>query len=203
MFCTSTQILSESWKTFHNRSPYRLAAGEPISPFQEVSAEVDKVMTDIHLHLQPAIHDIFKNRCLKPVTFILSLVPSIHEQIQQRKLLLLDFDSYKTKIQKEHAAGRDSSHPNVARKAVKLDESAKKLHSLQTTLSKTLDEFEIARPMTLGPELALSLACIHFLRQCTTPRHYYFSLFLKLFQHWLSWIVKLPQARFTQTNYRP
>lgn len=162
VFCTSTQILSETWKTFHNRSPYKLSSPtDKISPFQDVSAEVDKVMTDIHLHLQPAIHDIFKNRCLKPVTFILSLVPGIHEQIQQRKLLLLDFDSYKSKIQKEHAAGRDSSHPNVARKAVKLDESAKKLHALQTTLSKTLDEFEIARPLTLGPELAAYVACMH------------------------------------------
>ncbi len=41
-----------------------------------------------------------------------------------------------------------------------MDESAKKLHSLQTTLSKTLDEFEIARPIDTWAR-ACFVACMH------------------------------------------
>lgn len=160
-FCLSTHILSEAFSTFHNHSPYPVTETTTPSPYSQVSNEFNKVFSTIQRHLQPLVHETFTNRCLTPVVNILSLVPDLNEQMQQRKIQLLDFDSCRIKIQKEHAAGRDSSHPNVQKRAAKLDESAKRLHELQTNIFHTFHEFEQARSQTLGPEFASFLACCH------------------------------------------
>jgi hypothetical protein len=160
-FCLSTNALIETWNAYYSHTPYLANAHQPPPAYRDVSSELNQLFTTVQKHVQPTVHETFTNRCLKPVVGILSFVPELHDQLQQRKNYLSDFDTYKNKIQKEHAAGRDNSHPNVMKKAAKLDESAKKLHELQTTINNTLQEFEHARTQTLGPELAAFVACCH------------------------------------------
>lgn len=159
-FCISTNVLMEAWSAYYSHTPYHSTENQH-SPYKEVSGELNKLFTTIQRQVQPAVHETFTNRCLKPVVGILSIVPDLNEQLQQRKNFLADFDNYKSKIQKEHAAGRDNNHPNVVKKAAKLDESAKRLHELQTSINQVFEEFENARTQTLGPELASFLACCH------------------------------------------
>jgi hypothetical protein len=161
-FCLSTTMLSEAFSSFHSRSPYSFSVSEgSASPYAGISQEFNKIMNTIQRQLQPLIHETFVDRSLKPVVGVLSLVPDLNEQLQQRKAQLMEFDTYKAKIQKEHAAGRDNTHPNVQRKNAKLDEAAKRLHELQTSIYQTFGEFERSRPQTLGPELASFVACCH------------------------------------------
>lgn len=168
-FCFSSQILTETLKNYHVHSPYE---NQPIyngsddiphreSPYKGVAMELDRCVTDIHCNLRPAITGLFKERCLRPVEYMLSLAPDIIEKVQQRKLSLLDFDAHKSKMEKEHAAGRDNSHPSVSKKIQKFNESAIKLETLQKSIEKSMKEFQIARPVTLGPELASFTACMY------------------------------------------
>ncbi len=148
-FCKATSLLSEGWKQFHTSNPYYdgeengTAVGGNSSkfPFSPIATQLDEISLCIDERLRPAILTTFQSRCLKPLSSILSLVPPIQEHHQIRKTLLTEFDSYRLKMEKEFAVGRDSTHPNVMRKAAKLDESAKKLHSEQSLLFQKFYEF--------------------------------------------------------------
>ena len=66
------------------------------------------------------------------------------------------------KLQKEHAAGRDSSHPAVTKQQVKLDNAAKFLYDTQSEIYSHFDEFEEARGKTmLHSEFTSFLACFY------------------------------------------
>jgi hypothetical protein len=168
-FCLSSSILSESFKTFFSQSPFKpvdedqgqFPPNGPHSTYMNTAIAFDKIMIDISQIVQPSVRETFVNRCLKPTISILSLVPAISEQVQERRTVMLDFDSYKAKIQKEHSAGRDSAHPNVVRKAQKLDDSAKKLYTIQQTIVSAIDEYEAARPIMLGAEFTSFVACVY------------------------------------------
>lgn len=159
-FCASSHMLSEQWKHFHTHSPYAAADATSQSPFGDVSVEMDRILTNLHQVVQPAIKETFTNRCLQPVLAILSLVPPIQDRLQQRKALLLDYDAHKAKIQKKMAAAGGSVEPS-ARRTEKFDETTLRLRTVQAELQANLAEFELARPVTLGPELAAFTGCIH------------------------------------------
>jgi hypothetical protein len=172
-FCRATSLLSEGFKQFHSTSPYATNnaldqvdrdhdADSPNKfPFATAARSLDEISLCIDERIRPAVISVFHNRCIKPVSSILSMVPGLQESHQIRKSLLSEFDSYRLKMEKEFAVGRDSSHPNVMRKAAKLDESAKKLHSVQSNLFQKFYEFEVARSQTLGPEMGVFAACMH------------------------------------------
>lgn len=172
-FCRATSLLSEGFKQFHSASPYATNNGldqgdrdhdsdSPNKfPFATAARSLDEISLCIDERIRPAVITVFHNRCIKPVSSILSMVPGLQESHQIRKSLLSEFDSYRLKMEKEFAVGRDSSHPNVMRKAAKLDESAKKLHSVQSGLFQKFYEFEVARSHTLGPEMGVFAACMH------------------------------------------
>lgn len=158
-FCAASYLLGNAWKSYHQRG--QGSSEDKSLSFQVASCELDNIFQNMQQDISPIIKNTFSKRCIKPVVNILSLVPTVQDLIQERKTLLLDFDAYKSRIQKEHAAGRDSTHRSVAKKAAKLDESAKKLHTVQTTINRTFHEFETARPESLGFELSAFLACVH------------------------------------------
>ncbi|RYH32309.1 hypothetical protein EON65_00825 [archaeon] len=157
-FCTSSQLLSEGWKSFYVHSPYPMHANNS-SPFADVAEEMDRVFSSFHHVIQPAVKETFSERCMQPLLGILALVPQINEKLQQRKTLLLDYDAYKAKMQKK--VGRDSVVLESSRKTEKFDESTLKLRAVQEEICSNFAEFEAARPVTLGPELAAFVGCLH------------------------------------------
>lgn len=167
-FCKATSLVSEAWRQFHSSNPYLDeddAEGNIVDqkkyPFSSVAAEVDNIALCVDERIRPAILSTLQAKCIKPVSSILSLVPQVQEHHQSRKLLLSEFDSNRVKMEKEFAAGRDSTHPNVMRRAAKLDESAKKLHAEHLLLFQKFHEFETARSQTLGPELGVFVSCLY------------------------------------------
>lgn len=169
-FCEASLMLSASFSHFYNYDYQQDANAKSTSfyekkteksPYADVSTALEQVMKDIHKAVQPAVRENFIARCLRPVMSILSLVPRVMDQLQERKTILLDFDSYKAKMQKEHAAGRDSNHPNVVKKTMKLDISAKQLHAINCNIFASFNEFEKARGIMLGAEFASFLACFY------------------------------------------
>lgn len=165
-FCRTTSILSEAWSAYHSSSPYAETADDlghvPVAyPYAAVAQNLEDIAITIDEKVRPAVFSTFHAKCIMPVNSILSLVPPLNENHLQRKALLNEFDSYRLKMEKEFSVGRDSTHPNVMRKAVKLDESAKKLHSVQGDICQKLYEFEVARSQTLGPEMAVFISCLY------------------------------------------
>jgi hypothetical protein len=167
-FCKATTLVSEAWRQYHSSNPYldeEDIEGNIVDqtkyPFSPVAAELDNIALNMDERVRPAIVSTFQARCIKPVSSILSLVPQLQEHHLARKLVLSEFDSYRLKMEKEFAVGRDSTHPNVMRKAAKLDESAKKLHTEQSLLFQRFHEFETARSQTLGPELGVFISCLY------------------------------------------
>jgi len=131
------------------------------SPYFHVSSAFEEILRDIKQIIQPAIRETFLNRCLKPLLSILALVPPINEHIYARKTMLLDFDSFRAKLEKEIAAGRDASHPSSAKNLSKLDESSKRLFEVQQTIYALFDEFEAAKGVMLGAEFTSFMACYY------------------------------------------
>jgi len=164
-FGAATMMLSESFKGFFAFKPsvdsdMPQPTQSPYLPVSEGFVEVSKKLNRVIL---PSVRQLFELRCLQPTASILALVGPIDALLQERKTVLLDFDSYRAKIEKEHAAGRDSRHPLVVKKAAKLDDVAKQLHCLQTTICASFVEFEKARTITMGPEFTAFVACFfHF-----------------------------------------
>ena len=52
--------------------------------------------------LRAAVYDSILEKCIKPIIFILNLVPNIDNKVKERKTILLDFDFYKEKLQSMH-----------------------------------------------------------------------------------------------------
>jgi hypothetical protein len=164
-FGAATLMMSEAFKGFFAFKP-SVDSDMPqptASPFLDVSLHFVEVAKKLNRVILPSVRQLFELRCLQPTASILALVGPIDALLQERKTVLLDFDSYRARIEKEHAAGRDSRHPLVVKKAAKLDEVAKQLHSLNTTIRASFAEFEKARLITMGPEFTACIACFfHF-----------------------------------------
>jgi len=155
-FHAATSMLSESFGGFFNDSPY---AGQS-SPYQGASEGFAEVMAKVNSVIVPSVRQMFITRCLEPTASILAMVGPINTQIEEHKVAQLDFDFCRAKIEKEHALGRDSQHPKVVKKSALLDEAAKKLYALKLSIFSAFDEFEKARPITLGPEFCAFTACV-------------------------------------------
>ncbi len=164
-FGAATLMLSESFKGFFAFKPSADFDNEhpTSSPYLPVATTFSEIARKLNRTILPSVRQLFEIRCLQPLAAILALIGPIDTLLQERKSILLDFDSYRAKIEKEHAAGRDSRHPLVIKKALKLDEVAKHLHSVNTTICASFEEFEKARSVTLGPEFSAFMACFfHF-----------------------------------------
>lgn len=164
-FGAATLMLSEAFKGFFAFKPMiDDDAGPPLSsPYLPVAEGFSDVAKKLNRTILPSVRQLFEIRCLQPIAAILAMVGPIDVLLSERKTVMLDFDSYRAKIEKEHAAGRDSRHPLVIKKALKLDEVAKQLHSLNTTIHASFVEFEKARSVTMGPEFTSFMACFfHF-----------------------------------------
>ena len=164
-FGAATLMLSESFKGFFAFKPSADFDNEhpTSSPYLPVATTFSEIARKLNRTILPSVRQLFEIRCLQPLAAILALIGPIDSLLQERKSILLDFDSYRAKIEKEHAAGRDSRHPLVIKKAMKLDEVAKHLHSVNTTICALFEEFEKARSVTLGPEFSAFMACFfHF-----------------------------------------
>ena len=164
-FGAATLMLSESFKGFFAFKPSADYEHEhpTSSPYLPVATSFAEIAKKLNRTILPSVRQLFEIRCLQPLAAILAMIGPIDALLQERKTVLLDFDSYRAKIEREHSAGRDSRHPLVIKKAMKLDDVAKRLHSLNTTICTLFEEFEKARPVTLGPEFSAFMACFfHF-----------------------------------------
>lgn len=164
-FGAATLMLSEAFKGFFAFKPSADYENEnpTSSPYLPVATSFAEIARKLNRTILPSVRQLFEIRCLQPLAAILAMIGPIDALLQERKTVLLDFDSYRAKIEKEHAAGRDSRHPLVIKKALKLDEVAKQLHSVNTTICASFVEFEKARSVTLGPEFSAFMACFfHF-----------------------------------------
>ena len=162
-FGAATLMLSESFKGFFAFKPtVDMDMQSPLeSPFHNAANGFLEISKKLNRVILPSVRQMFEIRCLQPLASILALVGPIDTLLQERKSVLLDFDSYRSRIEKEHAAGRDSQHPLVVKKAMKLDEVAKQLYSLNNTICASFDEFEKARTITMGPEFSSFVACFY------------------------------------------
>ena len=166
MFCSSSHMLGKVFKNYFSINTATTTAAN--SPYLNVSTAFEEILRDIKDIVQPSIKEVFLNRCYKPLLAILALVPAINEQIQARKTMLLDFDSFRAKLEKEIAAGRDSSHPSSIKNLNKLDESSKQLWKVQQNIYAWFDEFEGAKGIMLGAEFTSFLGCYYHNYFCTT-----------------------------------
>lgn len=162
-FGAATLMLSESFKGFFAFKPtVDMDMPSPLeSPFHNAANGFLEISKKLNRVILPSVRQMFEIRCLQPLASILALIGPIDTLLQERKSVLLDFDSYRSRIEKEHAAGRDSQHPLVVKKAMKLDEVAKQLYSLNNTICASFDEFEKARTITMGPEFSSFVACFY------------------------------------------
>ena len=166
MFCSSSHMLGKVFKNYFSINT--AAKNSTNSPYLNVSTAFEEILKDIKDIVQPSIKEVFFNRCYKPLLAILALVPPINEQILARKTMLLDFDSFRAKLEKEIAAGRDSSHPSSIKNLNKLDESSKRLWEVQQNIYALFDEFEGAKGIMLGAEFTSFLGCYYHNYLCTT-----------------------------------
>ena len=107
--------------------------------YKDVAGAFKMIEHEINDVLRPSIHDIFHERCLQPTESIAALVPAINDQINLRKKILLDFDSYNSKIQYEASLGRDPK----SKTKQKLDDTTqvsphKSLHNTPSLFATTL-----------------------------------------------------------------
>lgn len=169
-FGAATLMLSEAFKGFFAFKPMKdEEMGTPLSsPYLPVAEGFSDIAKKLNRTILPSVRQLFEVRCLQPTAAILAMVGPIDALLAERRSVLLDFDSYRAKIEKEHAAGRDSRHPMVIKKALKLDEVAKQLHSLNSTILASFVEFEKARCVTMGPEFTSFMACFYHFSSYST-----------------------------------
>jgi hypothetical protein len=158
-FAATTTLAANSFKQFFCESPYP----DQTSPYKGAASCFQEAVDKLHGTVIPTVRQLFASRCLQPITAIIALVHPLNIQLSERKQLLLDFDSYKARIQVHHESGRDSLHPKVIKTALKLDEVAKQLYALQLNILACFQEYEKARSETFGPEFASFVACLFHL----------------------------------------
>lgn len=166
-FCSSTILLTEAIEQYHHTTA-NVQANVNDKEIQEsnqtnklASSQASFSISNVNSIIQPAVKKIFIEKCLKPVNNMLSFAPSINEQVQERKTILLDFDSYKAKLQKEQSTTKDPMTPSLIKKLGKLEESSKKLNTLNNNIFQTFEEFEIARPLSLSPSLSVFIGILY------------------------------------------
>jgi len=155
-FAATTALAANCFKQFFCESPYP----DQTSPYKGSASCFQEAVDKLHGTVIPTVRQLFVSRCLQPITAIIALVHPLNIQLSERKQLLLDFDSYKARIQVHHESGRDSLHPKVIKTALKLDEVAKQLYALQLNILACFQEYEKARIETFGPEFASFVACL-------------------------------------------
>ena len=158
MFCSSSHMLGGVFKNFFSMGTSGTTKN---STYLYTATAFEEILKDLKNIIQPSVKELFINRCLKPLLSILALVPPINEQILSRKTMLLDFDSFRAKLEKEIAAGRDASHPSSNKNLAKLDESSKRLWEAQLNIYALFDEFENAKGIMLGAEFTAFLGCFY------------------------------------------
>lgn len=173
LFCSTTHMISNAFKCFfgsgfNSKADHFQLHSHGSYSYLQVSTSFEDISRDIHQYLQPSVREMFTNRCLKPLLAVLSLVPPINDLITSRKTMLLDFDSFRAKLEKEIAAGRDASHPSSNKNLMKLDESSKRLWEVQQNIYALFDEFESAKGVMLGAEFTAFLGCFHHHFSCVT-----------------------------------
>lgn len=128
------------------------------SPMENVTEIFKTIQKDIDDNIRPAAHDVIKEKCIAPVLYILSQVPSIDSKYQQRRSLLIDHDFYKSRLQRETAGGGDSNSDSKLR----LQEKVRALSLVQMEIDVSLEEFEEVKDHMLGPELSALIGSMYF-----------------------------------------
>ncbi len=105
-FAATTALGANCFKQFFCESPYP----DQTSPYKGAASCFQEAVDKLHGTVIPTVRQFFVSRCLQPITAIIALVHPLNIQLSERKQLLLDFDSYKARIQVHLGSGRDSLH---------------------------------------------------------------------------------------------
>ena len=113
----------------------------------------------------PAVKRAFVDMVIKPCGTLLAKMPEIHQMIERRKQLLLDFDSYRSRYAAESQRGKTSA--SAEKLSNKLETTKAALHSLEEQILHRFDELEQERPSMLVSELSSLVSCeTHFHATC-------------------------------------
>ena len=155
-------ILADAFDSYYKTS---LSGGGDDSarpPCHAVAECFSKTMTDRFAVQRAAINNIMSNRCIKPVTAILSKVAPIQERIKLRKSLLSDRDTSLKSLQRERDGGKPHDDPLVQRHSVRLDEVSLNLGRVISAVDASLADFKQARPYMLAQEMAAVIGCLYY-----------------------------------------
>jgi hypothetical protein len=150
-------VLGDALDSYYKSSCKTMTTEQKNNPpaCHNVAQAFKKATLEMYGHVRPAVHEVFVSRCVRPVTFILSRVPAVHEQISQRKKLIASFHEVQATIDSH----KDSGSLVLAKHEAKLHEVTIELGHMDSTLTSTLDEFSESRPKMLAQELASVVAC--------------------------------------------
>lgn len=135
----------------------------------EISAKAYlSVQADINETLRSSTRKALMDRCIRPMTEVLTVAPLIQEKLAVRKQLKLDSEFYVSKYKTKISAGKDESDPEVAKVAAKMRDAEKALADINDDMNATFDELEEARSSMLIPELSSLVGCQYFFLQTST-----------------------------------
>ena len=154
ILCNVAVNLSEAISSFY-------AKGEEMSPYHELAGMFAAVHIDVKETLIPNIKNVFTDRCIRPITFMLTFEKRVTEKVTDRRRVLLEYDSFKAKKEYELSTGKDASHPNVLKASAKADNAWKICEKLENEILAIIGEFEDNRAIMLGPEFAAVVACFY------------------------------------------
>jgi hypothetical protein len=154
-------VLGDALDSYYKSSYKTMTVEQKSNPptCHAVAQSFKKATLEMYGHVRPAVHEVFVSRCVRPVTFILSRVPAVHEQISTRKKVIASFHDVRATI--ESLKNYDSQSPALSKHETKLGEVTVELGRIDANLTATLDEFAESRPKMLAQELASVVACCY------------------------------------------
>lgn len=189
-------VLGEAMDGYYKSSskvmPPEARANPPMC--HTVAHAFKKNMMEMYGYVRPAVHEVFVSRCVRPVTYILSRAPAIHDQITQRKKMISSFHDVHSNIQ---GYKNSTNTAALAREESRLNAITLELGRLDAAITSTLDDFAESRPNMLAQELASVVACTYHQSQTNSM---YLSALLPLLPQAASSLCLLQAACATRAK---
>jgi hypothetical protein len=128
------------------------------SESKDCSTLFTHINLDINNTMYGALRAAVINRCLKPLTIILTNVSITYEKITRRKSILIDFNAYSNKAHRESKA----NNPHLNRTTHKLEDVTKELANLQADILNAVADMDEAVSDAVIAELASLSASLYY-----------------------------------------
>jgi len=156
-------VLGEALDAYYKSSAKVLPAQQRVNPpmCHAIAHSFKKSMMEMYGYVRPAVHEVFVSRCIRPVTYILSRVPAVHDQIAQRKKMISAFHDVRAAIQ----GYKNTPSPALAKEEARMQAITLELGRLDSAITATFDDYAECRPKMLAQELAAAVACTYHAAQ--------------------------------------